>query len=109
LGGAGAAGGMGGMSPFGMGGTLTTVSEAQLTSGLVELSIYGIVSLYERYDPAKDTSISSDGAKDGAKEPDTAKEKDKDEPKEKSDKTDKKDGMTEATNEPKKRIRRRAA
>jgi hypothetical protein len=112
-GGMGGMGGMGGFGPFSMGGTLTTVSEAQLTSGLVELSIYGVVSLYERYDPAKDTSAPKDGATDGAKvdvkEPDAAKEKDKDEPKDKEEKKDKKDGMTEATGEPKKRIRRRAA
>lgn len=30
----------------------TSVSEAQITSGLVELSIYGIVSLYEKYTEA---------------------------------------------------------
>jgi hypothetical protein len=28
-----------------------TVSESQLTSGLIELSIYGVVSLYEKYQP----------------------------------------------------------
>jgi hypothetical protein len=104
---------MGGMSPFGMGGTLTTVSEAQLTSGLVELSIYGVVSLYERYDPAKDTSAPKDGAKDEAKEPDATKAKDRDEPKDKDDKKDdkkdQKDGTTGATGESKKRLRRRTA
>ncbi len=35
--------------PFGPGGTMTSVSESQLTAGLVELTIYGIVSLYEKY------------------------------------------------------------
>ncbi|HUR53126.1 MAG TPA: hypothetical protein VMZ71_03270 [Gemmataceae bacterium] len=34
-------------------GMLTTVSEAQLTSGLIEVCIYGIVSLYEKYDEKK--------------------------------------------------------
>ena len=38
-----------GGSPFGPGGTMTSVSESQLTAGLVELTIYGIVSLYEKY------------------------------------------------------------
>jgi hypothetical protein len=35
----------------GPGGSLTTVTESQLTSGLVELTIYGVVSLYEKYQP----------------------------------------------------------
>jgi hypothetical protein len=31
------------------------VSESQITSGLVELSIYGVISLYEKYEaPKKD-------------------------------------------------------
>ena len=45
-------GGMGIMNPYSpASGTVTTVSESQLTSGLVELSVYGIVSLYEKYSP----------------------------------------------------------
>ncbi len=51
-----------GMQPGGMGGTegsmnnpygrqSMSVSESQLTSGLVELSVYGLVSLYEKYAP----------------------------------------------------------
>jgi len=45
---------MGGMPmgpgfPGGPGGTMTSISESQLTAGLVELTIYGIVSLYEKY------------------------------------------------------------
>lgn len=53
-------GGMGPMGgPFGAfgtgGGSLTTISEGQLTAGLVELTIYGIVSLYEKYQ-APDTT-----------------------------------------------------
>jgi hypothetical protein len=50
---------MSGPSPLGPGGpgfpfggdsgSLTTISEGQLTAGLVELTIYGIVSLYEKY------------------------------------------------------------
>jgi hypothetical protein len=34
---------------FGPGGTMTSISEGQLTAGLVELTLYGIVSLYETY------------------------------------------------------------
>lgn len=44
--------GMPGASPFGK--QASTVSESQITSGLVELSIYGVVSLYEKYAPPKD-------------------------------------------------------
>jgi hypothetical protein len=44
----GGPGGPGGL-PFGPGGTLTSVSESQLTAGLVELTVYGVVSLYEKY------------------------------------------------------------
>jgi hypothetical protein len=39
-------------SPYGPGGTMTTVTDSQLTSGLVEMTVYGLVSLYEKYDPA---------------------------------------------------------
>jgi hypothetical protein len=40
---------------------MTSISESQLTAGLVELTIYGIVSLYEKYqapaaDPAAPTA-----------------------------------------------------
>ena len=47
-------GGFGGMGSGGFGGmgsgNSSTVSEAQATSGLIELTIYGIVTLYEKYD-----------------------------------------------------------
>jgi hypothetical protein len=33
-----------------------TMSEGQLTSGLIELTIYGVVSLYEKYQPPPDAS-----------------------------------------------------
>ncbi|QEL16896.1 hypothetical protein [Limnoglobus roseus] len=33
--------------------TLSSVSEAQANSGLIQLTVYGIVTLYERYDPPK--------------------------------------------------------
>ena len=46
-------GGPGGF-PFGPGGTMTSVSEGQLTAGLVEVTVYGIVSLYEKYQPQAD-------------------------------------------------------
>ena len=85
----------GGGFPFeGSGGTLTSVSEAQLTSGLVELSVYGIVSLYEKYTPPADPN-----PKD--KEPDP---KDKD-PKDK----DPKDPAPMTPVTPKMRVRRRVA
>ena len=104
----------GGGFPFSQGGSLTSVSEAQLTSGLVELGIYGIVSIYEKYDPAKDPNAPKEGeAKTGdVKEPDAQKEKDKEKDKDKENKDkeepkEKKDGMADAAKEPKKRIRRR--
>ena len=52
--GSGGFGGFGGMGSGGFGGmgsgNSSTVSEAQATSGLIELTIYGIVTLYEKYD-----------------------------------------------------------
>ena len=39
-----------GSTPGGFGGSGAPVSEAQATSGLVELSVYGIITLYEKYD-----------------------------------------------------------
>ncbi|VTT97191.1 unnamed protein product [Gemmataceae bacterium] len=44
-------GGTGPGGPFGFPGSggLSTVSESQLTSGLIELDVYGVVSLYEKY------------------------------------------------------------
>lgn len=55
--GAGGFPGFGGFGGFGSSST-APVSEAQLTSGLVELTIYGIVTLYEKYDdkPADGTA-----------------------------------------------------
>ena len=55
--------GGGGYFPGSSGG-LTTVSESQLTSGLVELSIYGIVSLYEKYTPPADATAAEVKDKD---------------------------------------------
>ncbi|VTS00913.1 Uncharacterized protein OS=Planctomyces brasiliensis (strain ATCC 49424 / DSM 5305 / JCM 21570 / NBRC 103401 / IFAM 1448) GN=Plabr_4059 PE=4 SV=1 [Gemmata massiliana] len=47
-------GGYPGMSPSGYPGSNSSVaSESQVTSGLVELSVYGIVSLYEKYEAPK--------------------------------------------------------
>ena len=48
-------GGPGAFSPFGMpgmygSGSMNTLTESQLTAGLVELTVYGIVSLYEKYE-----------------------------------------------------------
>jgi regulator of RNase E activity RraB len=78
---------------------MTSVSEAQLTSGLVELQVYGIVSLYEKYVPPADPN-----AKDKEAE---QKEKDKD--KDQKDPKDTKDPMSGTTTTPKMRVRRRVA
>ncbi|MFO0851929.1 MAG: hypothetical protein U0871_25690 [Gemmataceae bacterium] len=45
--GGGLMGGPGGMSPYGS--AASAAAESQVTSGLVELTIYGIVTLYEKY------------------------------------------------------------
>lgn len=98
-------GGMGSFDPYGEGsGSLTTVSEAQLTSGLVELSIYGIVSLYEKYNAAADTAADAATPKEGEAKDKEPKEKD---PKEKDPKE--KDALPTAPTNPKMRVRRRAA
>jgi hypothetical protein len=97
-------GGMGGFDMYGEGvGSLTTVSEAQLTSGLVELSIYGIVSLYEKYNAAADTAVDGAAPKEGEAKDKEPKDK---EPKEKDPKE--KDALPTAPANPKMRIRRRA-
>ncbi len=67
------------------GGSLTTVSESQLTSGLIELSVYGIVSLYEKY------SADADTAKDGKDPKDTKDPKDMKDPKDSKEPKDTKD------------------
>ncbi len=59
--------------------SLSNVSEAQANSGLVELTVYGLVSLYEKYDPkpkdgAETSQLESTGkttAPDAVKVPDT--------------------------------------
>jgi len=104
------AGGMSGFGPFGGEGSLSTaVSEAQLTSGLVELGIYGIVSLYEKYNPAEDTEAATTSAE--AKEPKAPADKDSSEsqPKDKEPKDkDTKDPMPAGPTSPKQRRRRPA-
>ncbi len=61
-------GGPGGpFGPFAGSGGLTTVSESQLTSGLIELSVYGVVSLYEKYAPSGE--VSKDPVEPKVKEP----------------------------------------
>lgn len=105
-------------SPYSQGGgSLTTFSESQLTSGLVELSIYGVVSLYEKYTPPADSAdaAAKDKDKDQEKgkdptgmggEPTETKDKDnkdKDDPKDK----DSKEPMTTPSTTPKMRVRRR--
>ena len=47
----------------GYGNNTSTVSESQITSGLVELSIYGIVSIYEKYVEPQKTDPAADAAK----------------------------------------------
>ena len=37
------------------------MSESQLTSGLIELTIYGVLSLYERYQPPADATAPPTG------------------------------------------------
>ena len=56
-------GGPGPMGPGGPGpsgsagpGALTSISESQLSAGLVELTLYGIVSLYEKYEVSSETA-----------------------------------------------------
>ena len=104
--------GLGALGPMGGGGLdgmemgrggLTSVSEAQLTSGLVELGVYGIVSLYERYNPAADPDAAKEGeAKEPTKEP---TDKEPTAPKDPKDK-DQKDPMSTTPANPKKRVRR---
>jgi hypothetical protein len=103
--------GMGGVltnpyTPGGMGGMggLTTVSESQLTSGLVELTVYGVVSLYEKYDPladaeqqAKDQEAKDKEAKDKEAKDKEAKEN---EAKEKTPDADPKKGTDPMPKEP---------
>lgn len=89
-------GGTGGYDPYSeMGGPSTAVSEAQLTSGLVELSLYGIVSLYEKYPTpvaeGEPMEKKNDAPTDGKKD-----EKPK-------------DALPPASSETKKRVRRRTA
>lgn len=109
--GIGALGPMGGGGLDGMeigGGRLTSVSEAQLTSGLVELGVYGIVSLYERYNPATDPDAAKEGeAKEPTKEPSDKEPTAPKDPKDK-DQKDPKDPMSATPTNPKKRVRRAA-
>jgi hypothetical protein len=82
-------GGTSGMMGYPGSGTLTTVSESQLTSGLVELSIYGVVSLYEKYSAEEDVEKEKDAKEKEAKE-NEGKDKDgKDKEKDGKDKTPK--------------------
>jgi hypothetical protein len=105
-------GGMG----FGGSGTLTTVSESQLTAGLIELSVYGIVSLYEKYSPeiaeaaAKDPNTKDPNSKEPAPKDTTPKDPNSKEPgKKESDPKDKgpmpKDPMLQDPKTPKMRRR----
>lgn len=57
--------GPGAYSPSGMGGiygagSMPTLTESQLTAGLVELTVYGIVSLYEKYEAEAAATAAAD-------------------------------------------------
>jgi hypothetical protein len=94
-------GGSPGSFGFGPGsGTMTTVSDAQITSGLIELSVYGIVSLYEKYVSPEEAAAKEAKDKETKEQPKDEKKDDK--------KDDKKDPMTPAPTTPKMRTRRRA-
>ena len=64
------AGGYGGSG----GGQLSTISESHLTSGLIEVCIYGIISLYEKFEVKPATADGKDAKDAGVK--DTKDEKD---------------------------------
>jgi len=96
-------------SPYGPSGGMTTVSESQLTSGLVELSIYGVVSLYEKYSPEQEAADEK-AAKDKEEQEAKDKEKGKDpktdaDPKKGTEPTEPKDPMPSDPKGPKMRRR----
>src|SRR4029079_3243209 len=68
-------------SPSGFGTGQLSVSESQLTSGLIELDVYGVVSLYEKYltpeekAAAEEKAAKEKEAKDKEKEAKEAKDK----------------------------------
>ena len=47
----------------------SVVSDSQITSGLVELSVYGIVSLYEKYEAPKPADAGASGTPSGTPQP----------------------------------------
>ena len=69
LGGSGMGGPTNPYSPFSPMGGLSTVSESQLTAGLVELSIYGVVSLYEKYSSEQEAAAEAKEKEAKDKEP----------------------------------------
>ncbi len=61
--------GSGGYNPYGptVPGSGGVLSEAQLTSGLIELTVYGLVSLYEKYTPpAAANPVAASGTSPGS-------------------------------------------
>lgn len=74
----GTPGGTPAFDPYGTGSS-SSVSESQLTSGLIELSVYGVVSLYEKYTPPGEAPSADPAAKDKV----DPKDKGANEPKEK--------------------------
>lgn len=100
--------------PYGYG-SPSTVSDSQLTSGLIQLDIYGVVSLYEKYTPPGEATPTDASAKEPAKEP-VKESKDKEpvkEPKENGKESkepkDSKEPMMPETKTPKMRRRNRRA
>lgn len=81
----------GGGSPAGYGGLGGGVSEGQLTAGLIELSLYGIITIYEKYDPvAAGVAAPAPAETPKADEPKAADPPKKDEPKTDEPKKDEK-------------------
>jgi hypothetical protein len=92
----------------GAGGIPSTVSESQLTSGLIQLSVYGVVSLYSSPEapPPADASAAPKDTDPKDKDPKDKDPKDKDPKKDPKDKDPKKDTMPTDPKTPKSRVRR---
>jgi hypothetical protein len=91
-----------GYNPYGeSGGTYgsggLTVSESQLTSGLIELTIYGVVSLYEKYAPPGETPPADATTQNSGEPKKDGTEAKKDDGTEKKDAADMKESGTDKT------------
>ena len=100
-------GGSSGLLGPGSGGTLSTVSDAQLTSGLIEVGVYGIVSLYEKYTSPEDAAKEKEAKDKEPKDKEPAKDKEPKD-KDKEPKDPKAPATTPPPTTPKMRVRRRA-